>query len=206
MVKTLIVITYVDDLIVITDNMDTAKRLYNDLETTITIRNLGPINEFLRIEITRDRSRRSLSLSQTKYTQKLLQKFGYSANNTIKPLVPITNKIVPNIETIEPTIIRDYQQQIGSMIYLMTKTRLDLAYPMGLCTRFMSNPSLEHFKALERIQKYLTYTQNFSLNYHSMTPKIITYYDVDWGGDLATRRLTIGYICLYRGGAITQNS
>ena len=154
----LIVITYVDDLIVITDKLDTAKRLYRNLETAITISNLGPVNEFLGIEITRDRSKRSLSLSQTKYTKKLLQRFGYSPNDIVKPLIPITNKIAPNTEETKPETIRDYQQQIGSIMYLMTKTRPDLAYSIGLCARFMANPSPEHFKALEKIWKYLTHT------------------------------------------------
>ena len=103
-------------------------------------------------------------------------------------------------------MVKDYQQQIGSIIYLMTKTRPDLAYPVGLYARFMSNPSLEHFKALEKVWKYLTHTWNFALVYQSPPQGVTTYCDADWGGDLATRRSTTGYFCTYRGGAIAWNS
>lgn len=88
----------------------------------------------------------------------------------------------------------------------MTKTRPDLAYPIGLCARYMANPGIEHQKALAKIWKYLSHTSDLSLNYHSESPSITTYCDSDWGGDLATRRSTTGYISLYRGGAITWNS
>ena len=33
-------------------------------------------------------------------------------------------------------------------MYLMTATRPDLTFSVGNCARYMSNPSQEHFKAL----------------------------------------------------------
>ena len=62
----------------------------------------------------------------------------------------------------------------------------------------MSNPSLEHFKALNRVWAYLNSTFQYSLNISF--PKnqskfdLIGYTDSDWGGDLSTRRSTTGYI------------
>ena len=40
--------------------------------------------------------------------------------------------------------IQAYQQAIGSLMYLITATRPDLAYPIGLVARFIQNPSAEH--------------------------------------------------------------
>jgi hypothetical protein len=203
--KKLIVVTYVDDLLVISDNIANIQWLYQSLGSTIIVNSLGPVNTFLGIEITRDRTKRTITLSQKKYTQKLLQKFGYTPSETMKPLIPIGNQIAPNTGELNPEATRQYQQEIGSIMYLMTKTRPDLAYPIGLCARFMANPGPEHFKALNKIWKYLCSTWDLSLHYQSES-QLFTYCDADWGGDTTTRRSTTGFACLYRGGAITWNS
>ena len=185
--------------------MTTVDQLYNSLKKDIDISDLGPASTFLGIEIQRDRQKRLISLSQSSYSKRLLDKFGYKLLETIKALISISNKIAPNYEDTSIDIVKDYQQQIDSIIYLITKTRPNLAYLVGLYARFMSNPGLEHFKALEKIQKYLIHTWNFALVYQSPPQGVTTYCDVDQGGDLATRRSTIGYFCTYRGGAIAWN-
>jgi len=41
----------------------------------------------------------------------------------------------------------------------MTTTRPDIAYPLGVCARYMSNPGIDYFKALDRICQYLNSTK-----------------------------------------------
>ena len=178
--KILIVIIYVDDILVILDSTKTITWLYQNLQPIITIKSLGPIGTFLGIEVTRNRDSRSITLGQQAYTKRLLEKFGYPLAKETRPLVPIGNQIRPNEDNASPDTTRKYQQEIGSIMYLMTKTRPDLAYPIGLCARFMANPGPEHFKALAKIWKYLGHTWNLSLTYQSDTP-ITTYCDADWG-------------------------
>ena len=202
--ETLIVITYVDDLLVISDSKSKIDRLYNGLKTTITLNSLGPINTFLGIKVTRNRSTGSITLSQAKYAKRVLEKFNHPIGDQTKPLIPLGN-IGPSQDIAKPETVQQYQREIGSLMYLMTKTRPDLAYPVGLCARFMANPGPEHFKALAKVWKYLGNTWNLSLTYQSESP-ISTYCDADWGGDIATRRSTTGFICTYRGAAISWNS
>ena len=73
----------------------------------------------------------------------------------------------------------------------MTTTRPDIAYSLGVCARFMSNPSIEHFKALDRIWQYLNGTKTLGLYYKATTkPLLLGYSDSNWGGDYNTRRST----------------
>jgi len=58
-----------------------------------------------------------------------------------------------------------YQQQIGSLMYLMTATRPDIAFSVSNCARFMSNPNKEHFNALNRIWQYVKTTKNKGSRY-----------------------------------------
>jgi len=73
----------------------------------------------------------------------------------------------------------------------------------------MSNPSMDHFKALDRIWQYLIGTKNHGLYYrviYNLKPNLLGYSDSDWGGDYNTRRSTTGYVFTYRSVAISWNS
>jgi hypothetical protein len=53
-------------------------------------------------------------------------------------------RLEPNPDKVTSENIHQYQQQIRSLIYLMTIIKLDLAYLMSLLARFMLNLSLIH--------------------------------------------------------------
>jgi hypothetical protein len=93
-------------------------------------------------------------------------------------------------------------------MYLMTKTRPDLAYSIGLLARYMANPGLEHWKALEKLWSYIWTTSKLGLTYQSTSndPIIIGYTDADWGGDISTRRSTTGYLYLFLGASLSWTS
>ena len=102
-------------------------------------------------------------------------------------------------------MVNQYQQEVGSILYLTTKTRPDIAYATGLLSRYMANPGPEHFAALNKLWKYLASSPKLGLYYHS-EPELLGYCDSDWGGDMGTRRSTTGYIYLFRGSPIAWNS
>ncbi len=64
----------------------------------------------------------------------------------------------------ESTIIKDFQKEIGSLIYVTVFTRPDLVYSINYLARLMSNPSLEHYKYLNYIFSYLLKTRNKGLD------------------------------------------
>jgi hypothetical protein len=76
--------------------------------------------------------------------------------------LPIGIKLSKNLE--ESTLTKDFQQQIGSLIYLTIFTRPDLVYSINYLARFMSNPSLEHYNYLDYIFSYLVKTKNLGLD------------------------------------------
>ena len=48
-----------------------------------------------------------------------------------------------------------YANAVGSLMYAMMCTRLDICYDVGLVSRFQSNPGLAHWKAVKKILRYL---------------------------------------------------
>ncbi|GJZ04999.1 hypothetical protein Tco_0538274 [Tanacetum coccineum] len=63
-------------------------------------------------------------------------------------------KLMPN--TGKPVDQLEYSRAIGCLIYAMTSTRPDIAYAVGILSRFTSNPSRQHWHAIPRASKKQT--------------------------------------------------
>ena len=82
--RNLILIAYIDDFIVLSLKNDKIKSLYDQLAQSIKLKDLGNIDEFLGIKIIRNREKRTISLDQRHYIDKILTKYGYKNKKAIK--------------------------------------------------------------------------------------------------------------------------
>ena len=64
-------------------------------------------------------------------------------------------------------LTREYQRHIGQIIYPATRTRPDLSFAASLWARFMSNPSAEHLRELQRVSRYLKGRPNMGIYYNA---------------------------------------
>ena len=53
---------------------------------------------------------------------------------------------------------------IGCLLYLTT-SRPDIAFNVGVCSRFQSNPKISYLNAIKRIIKYVSETCYYGLFY-----------------------------------------
>jgi hypothetical protein len=95
-----------------------------------------------------------------------------------------------------------YKQLVGSLMYLMTATRPDLAFTMSRLSKFFEAPTEVHANAAKRVLRYLKGTANKGLIYGSKKT-FAGYSDADFAGDTDDRRSTGGYVFLLYGGAIS---
>ena len=89
---------------------------------------------------------------------------------------------------------KPYAQVVGSIMYAMLCTRLDVAFVMGLVSRFLSNPGLPLWYAVKRILQYINGTLKLQLCYQGDDLKLYGYSDTDWACDLDKRKSTTGYV------------
>ena len=174
----------------------------------MVLTNLGEAKYYLGIEIIRNRDKGTITLTQRNFAKQILQHFAPHAKPAKNPC-QMGYRLEANPDQATADEIQAYQQAIGSLMYLITATRPDLAYPIGLVARFMQNPSAEHQKALNRIWQYLRYTQDFELVYSKSVltePVLSGFCDSDWGGDLTSRKSTTGYLFLFGKSAISWAS
>ncbi|MCO5556931.1 hypothetical protein L7F22_010486 [Adiantum nelumboides] len=53
-----------------------------------------------------------------------------------------------------------YASACGSLMYAMVATRPDIAYAVGVVSRFMSNPGKKHWEAVKGVLRYLNGTKD----------------------------------------------
>lgn len=92
----------------------------------------------------------------------------------------------------ERTDQQAYQQCIGSLMYLMTGTRSDLAYIVGKFSQFCHDPTTRHANALNRVLKYVSRTVDYGLHFlHDGDP--VVNLDSAYGDDRTDRKSTYGH-------------
>ncbi|GJS98760.1 zinc finger, CCHC-type containing protein [Tanacetum coccineum] len=87
-----------------------------------------------------------------------------------------------------------------------TSTRPDLAYAVSRLSRYTSNPSYAHWKAITRVLHYLRYSRDYGLHYDRHPAVIEGYSDANWISDIKDSRSTSGYVFTLGGAAISWKS
>ncbi len=185
---------YVDDIVLASNSSEKVQEMKDALAQKITIRDLGELKYFLGVQITQDASKNQVWIGQPTFTELLLSKYGLSEAKPTKTPVNVGSKLLKATEDSELADQRLYQSAVGSLLYLATRTRPDIAYAVNNVARFCSKPSKEHWVAVKRIFRYLKSTINFSLVYCKDNTGLVGYSDADWGVDHNDFKSTTGYL------------
>ncbi|CAI7881319.1 unnamed protein product [Closterium sp. NIES-53] len=102
-----------------------------------------------------------------------------------------------------------YPELVGCLMYLMTCTRSDLAYPLSILARFVApgRHRPEHMAAAKRVLRYLCSTSGLGLVLGGRSPVVLTgHADASWVDDLATQRSSQGYTFSLGSGSVSWRS
>eukprot|EP00798_Chlamydomonas_sp_ICE-L_P027385 gene27385-biopygen3230 len=93
-----------------------------------------------------------------------------------------------------------YISLVGSLIYLSTCTRPDIAYAVSCLSRFSAVPTRAHWKAAKRLLLYLKLHKDWGLCYsHTPVFDLTVFSDASFGEDKLTRRSQTGISILVGG-------
>jgi hypothetical protein len=208
--EVLYVAIYVDDLMIIGNDLKAIAKLKDELSRLFKMKDLGNIHYILGIKMTHT-AEGSIIMSQTHYIDAILRQYnmedaraaGAPLNASVKLSKPMAEATID-----EQRYMRNvpYLNVIGSLMYLAQATRPDIAYAVGLLGRFASDPRPVHWEAAKHLMRYLIGTRNYCLKYSKSNMPLYGYCDADWGNDTDTRRSTTGYVFMLSNGAITWQS
>ena len=170
-----IIAVYVDDISVYGLRSPALVELLHSLKGEFKLSDIGDIHWLLGIQITRNcesgysecksdkcDSVHSISLNQSVYIDQILLRFGMTNCN------PVTHPMDTKIQLRkfqDGDVIADvtlYQQLIGSLMYLVTGTRPDLAFTVSKLAQFNSKPTTVHMAAAKRVLRYIKKTRDES--------------------------------------------
>ena len=87
-------------------------------------------------------------------------------------------------------------------MYLASATRPDISFAVCKLSWFVSNPGDDHWRALQRVMRYLNGTMSYSIHY-TRHPKVLEgYCDANWISDADELYATSGYVFSLGGGAV----
>jgi len=186
---------------------------------------LGPVQQFLGIQIERNRQKRTLRIHQKPYIESILKRFQMDNCNGVSTPMETNLQLDPYTGDALPSERIDYQRAIGSIMYAMLGTRPDLAFTISLLSQFCINPGPQHAQAVQRVLRYLKKTLDYGITYggpqnpaiqdalhqeriaRNLTGiSVFGFTDSDWAGDRNTRKSTSGYLYILYEGAISWKS
>ncbi|CAI7747618.1 unnamed protein product, partial [Closterium sp. NIES-53] len=129
------ILVYVDDLVFATADTKALALVKSELQKRHTCTDLGELRSYLGLQITRDRARCTLTLTQSHMVQ----------------------------QSVEPS--GPYPELVGCLMYLMTCTRPDLAYPLSILARYVApgRHRPEQWEVAKRVLRYLCSTSGMGL-------------------------------------------
>ncbi|CAI7927285.1 unnamed protein product, partial [Closterium sp. NIES-54] len=199
-------LVYVDDLVFATADTAGLAHVNFELQKRHTCTDLGELRSYLGLQITRDRAQRTITLTQSHMVQQVLQRFDFTYSSP--QATPLSTRhslsALPSDESVEPS--GPYPELVGCLMYLMTCTRPDLAYPLSILARYVApgRHRPEHMAAAKRVLRYLCSTSGLGLVLGGRRPVVLTgHADASWADDETTQRSSQGYTFSLGSGSVS---
>ncbi|CAI7857351.1 unnamed protein product [Closterium sp. NIES-54] len=191
------VLVYVDDLVFATADTEALAHVKSELQKRHTCTDLGELTSYLGLRITQDRAQRTITLTQSHMVQQVLQRFGFTYSSPQSTPLPTGNSLSapPSDESVEPS--GPYPELLGCLMYVMTCTRPDLAYPFSILVRYVApgRHRKEHMNATTRVLRFSCSMSGMGLVLGGRARVVFTgHADASWVDDLTTQRSSQGYI------------
>jgi len=142
-----------------------------------------------------------ISLSLTHCIERMLHKFDFYNSKPI--CTHYDSSIALKKNTGEPVSQLKYSQLIGSFLYISNRTKPDISYAVGTLSRYINNPSREHWNALERVFRYLRSTIGYCQTYTGYPDVMEGYIDANWVTDSNSVKFTAGYVLMFGAAAVS---
>ena len=207
----IILLLYMDDMLIAGSSIEEINNLKKQLSKQFKMKDLGATKQILGMRIIRDKANGTLKLSQSEYVKKVLSRFNMNAIKLVStPLgshFKLSKEQSPKTEEERDYMSKvPYASAIGSLMYAMVCTKLDIEHAMGVVSRFMSRSGKQHQEAVKWILRYLRGSSNTCLCFTTASLKLQGYVAADFVGEINSRKSTTGFVFTLGGTAISWAS
>ncbi|CAG7853922.1 Retrovirus-related Pol polyprotein from transposon TNT 1-94 Includes: RecName: Full=Protease; Includes: RecName: Full=Reverse transcriptase; Includes: RecName: Full=Endonuclease [Serendipita indica DSM 11827] len=200
----IIIPVHVDDLILASKSHSAIHKVKEELKQRFKIHDQGQTTQILGIRLERDRTSRTIALSQPAYIQKLLEDYNMTDCTPSPTPMPDGLRLSAEMRANEKHPI---QRAVGRLLYLSIATRPDISYAVGVLCRYNSNPGEQHWNAAKHVLRYLKGSQDLKLIYSHLFHRPLHCPQrcrPEWNPD--NSRSTGGYVLSVGSGAVMWGS
>ncbi|CAI7888117.1 unnamed protein product [Closterium sp. NIES-54] len=142
------VLVYIDDLVFAIADTEALTFVKSELQKRHTCTDLGELCNYLGLQITWERARRTITLTLSHMVHQVLQRFDFSWSSPQPTSLATGHSLSapPSDKSVQPSGL--YPELVGCLVYLMTCTRPDLSYALSLLARYVAPSS--HRKTTHR--------------------------------------------------------
>ena len=139
--ETCLIGVYVDNIVLAGQSLKRITEVKKALSLRFDVKDLGELNYFLGVQVHQNHENDSVWIGQPTFTESILKKYGMENAKLIKTPVNINSKLLKATEDSELVDKSLYQSAFGSLLYLSTRTRPDVAFAINNAACFCSNPT-----------------------------------------------------------------
>ena len=202
----ILVAVYVDDLLVAADDVSDLEAFQKNIGKAFKMKEFDDPAVLLSIRVRYSRSEGTVTLDQEHYIRKVLDTFRMAECRPIGAPMAIgyaDEKADPNT----PSADVPYAELIGSLMYLATRTRPDIATALSQLSRHMQHHTDTHWVAAKHVLRYLRGTLDYRLTFnHSAALSPVAYADATYSSDHASSRSRTGFVIFMGGAPISWGS
>ncbi|CAI7904829.1 unnamed protein product [Closterium sp. NIES-54] len=202
-------LVYVDNLAFTTADRAAQAKVKSELQRRHTCTDLGELQRYLGLQITRDRAARTITLPQSHMVQQVLQRFWFQFSTTQPTPLVVDHRLTDPFPDKPFESSGPYVELVGCLMYLVTCTRPNLAFPLSVLSRFVATGRHRpvHSTAAVRVAKYLVATSGMGLVLGGTQPFELTdHCDSSYADDAETQHSTQGYCFSLGAGAVPWRS
>ena len=211
---TVIFSIHVDNIFSAASSPEENDRFRDFLKSQWEISELGPAKFALGIAISHDRSARTITLLQTAFIDRVIERFGQSdAHPCDTPMVAGLQLHRPDLSTPPSAEVcswmdhTPYRALVGSLNYIVVATHPDIAFAVGRFAGFLDCYRPEHWSAAIRVLRYLKGTCSLCLSLGGTgSLRLLGYSDSDYANCVNTSRSIGGYCFSLGSGVISWSS
>jgi hypothetical protein len=208
------VIVYVDDMIMYYRNDEDAMSFLMDIEGKYKVGKVEDGRYFVGLHIRKNEL--NACIYQQRYTEAVVKKYeDYIKRESSTPMG--SNLDLRRMD--EEITRKPYREVVGALLYLSNGTGPDIAYAVGMLSRYMEKAEEKHWEAAMKVISYLKGTAKVGIEYSLQSGtnlfegelklsglKLEAYVDSDWGTDKDGRKSITGYVVKMLGGPIAWRS
>ncbi|CAB1106091.1 unnamed protein product [Ectocarpus sp. CCAP 1310/34] len=198
----MIIVVHVDDIFAV-GQKERCNKFDRDLNKMVPVKILGELRWYSACFYDRDVERGLLKISEQRFAEELAAEYGVEWGQSV-PL-PVSVKL-SDFDVNEASADVPFRELVGSLMWLATQTRPDIADAARAVARYCPSPKMVHWKAALGILGYVRRTSWMGITFEGgvvtgMSMQVFV--DADYASKAADRRSVSGGLVMCVWGGVT---